>query len=354
VAVTRSDVARAAGVSPAVVSYVLNNGPRPVATTTRARVLAAVDQLGYRPNAIASALRGGSTQTIGLLTANRSNPFYGSLAEAVERAFGDQGYLTLTASTYGYRAAEERLLQTFVDRKADGLIITSGVSLTGGAPLIGVEQPVLLLEQRTDPDSKFSTVSTDDQHDAARAVDHLQVHGHELIGCVTGPPHVSTDGLRLAGWRAQQRRAGRPSGDGLVAFAEVSEEGGYQATGLLLSRHGRPWAVYGRRPTALFVASDVQAFGALHACWELDLRVPDDIAVVSMGGTGAARYTIPPLTTMRQDLEYLARTACARLLADIRQPGGPASHVRLTGNLVVGQTCGCERADATRRSHPLR
>jgi LacI family transcriptional regulator len=100
-AVTRSDVARAAGVSPAVVSYVLNNGPRPVATGTRERVLAAIDQLGYRPNAIASALRGGSTKTIGLLTPNRSNPFYGALAEAVERTFSDQGYLTLTASTYG-------------------------------------------------------------------------------------------------------------------------------------------------------------------------------------------------------------------------------------------------------------
>lgn len=343
-AVTRSDVARAAGVSPAVVSYVLNNGPRPVATGTRARVLAAIDQLGYRPNAIASALRGGSTQTIGLLTPNRSNPFYGALAEAIERTFSDQGYLTLTASTYGYRASEERLLQTFTDRKADGLIITSGVSLSG-APLSRVEQPVLVLEDRVD--DRLSTVSMDDQRDAASVVDHLQIHGHDLIGCVVGPPHVSADSLRLAGWREQQRRTGRPSGDGLVAFAEVSEEGGYQATGLLLSQHGRPWAVYGRRPTALFVASDVQAFGALHACWELGLRVPDDVALVAMGGTRAARYTIPPLTTMRQDVEYVARMARIRLLQDIRHPGSPPTHLRLTGNLVVGQTCGCEPIGVT-------
>ena len=337
-AVTRSDVARAAGVSPAVVSYVLNNGPRPVATRTRERVLAAIDELGYRPNAIASALRGGSTQTVGLLTPNRSNPFYGALAEEIERTLTDQGYLTLTASTYGYRSSEERLLQTFIDRQTDGLIITSGVSLSGAA-LSGVEQSVLVLEER--PETTLSTLSMDDERDAARAVDHLQVHGHDLIGCIVGPPYISTDGLRLSGWRDQQRRTGRPASDGLVALADAGEEGGYQAAGLLLSEHGRPWAVYGRRPTALFVASDVQAFGALHACWELGLRVPDDVALVSMGGTRAARFTIPPLTTMRQDVEYLARSACARLLEEIRRPGLPPAHVRLTGNLVVGHTCGC-------------
>jgi LacI family transcriptional regulator len=336
-AVTRSDVARAAGVSPAVVSYVLNNGPRPVATGTRERVLAAIDQLGYRPNAIASALRGGSTKTIGLLTPNRSNPFYGALAEAVERTFSDQGYLTLTASTYGYRPRDERLLQTFVDRKADGLIITSGVTLARTA-LSRVEQPVLVLEEHAD--GSLSTVSM---------VDHLQIHGHDLIGCIVGPPYVSTDALRLAGWREQQGRTGRASGSGLVAFAEVNEEGGYQATQLLLSEHGRPWALYGRRPTALFVASDVQAFGALHACWELGLRVPDDVALVSMGGTESARYTIPPLTTMRQDVEYLARMACARLLQDIRHPGTTPTHARLTGNLVVGRTCGCSPLPGSRR-----
>ena len=345
-AVTRSDVARAAGVSPAVVSYVLNNGPRPVATGTRERVLAAIDQLGYRPNAIASALRGGSTKTIGLLTPNRSNPFYGALAEAVERTFSDQGYLTLTASTYGYRPRDERLLQTFVDRKADGLIITSGVTLARTA-LSRVEQPVLVLEEHAD--GSLSTVSMDDERDAASAVDHLQIHGHDLIGCIVGPPYVSTDALRLAGWREQQGRTGRASGSGLVAFAEVNEEGGYQATQLLLSEHGRPWALYGRRPTALFVASDVQAFGALHACWELGLRVPDDVALVSMGGTESARYTIPPLTTMRQDVEYLARMACARLLQDIRHPGTTPTHARLTGNLVVGRTCGCSPLPGPRR-----
>ena len=116
-----------------MVSYVLNGGPRPASTQARTRVREAVNRLGYRPNAIASALRGGSTQTIGFLCPNRSDPFFGELAEAFERYLTDHCYLVLAGSTYGYRASEERLLRTFVDRQVDGLIISAGTSLIGPA-----------------------------------------------------------------------------------------------------------------------------------------------------------------------------------------------------------------------------
>jgi LacI family transcriptional regulator len=339
VAVTRSDVARAAGVSPAVVSYVLNHGPRPVSTAARARVLAAVEQLDYRPNPIASALRGGSTQTIGFLSTNRSNPFYGELAEAVERSLGDSGYLVLGGTSYGYRPQEERLLQTLLDRKVDGLLISSGISLAASSIEL-VEQPVLLLESLAGS-RRVSTVETEDELDAAVTVDHLHNHGHELVGCIVGPPRLRSDVQRLAGWRRHQRRGGHPSGDELVAFAELSEEGGDLAAQLLLSEHGRPWTLHGRRPTALFVASDVQALGALRGCYELGLRVPEDVALVSMGGTRAAAYTVPALTTMRQDVGYLAHAACTQLLREIREPGTTPIELRVRGNLVIGQSCGC-------------
>ena len=339
VAVTRSDVARAAGVSPAVVSYVLNGGPRPASTEARTRVLEAVGRLGYRPNAIASALRGGSTQTIGFLNPNRSNPFFGELAEALERYLNDHGYLVLAGSTYGYRSSEERLLRTFVDRQVDGLIISSGTSLVD--PSLGeLEEPVLVLDDANGSDS-FSSVATEDSLDAAVPGDQLQHHGHELSGCSGGARLVKAAALRLAGWRQQQQRTGRPSGDELVAFADQSQSGGDSAAQLLLNPHGRPATLHGRRPTALFVGSDVQAIGALWACHDLGLRVPQDVAVVSMGGTRAAAYTIPTLTTMRQDVEYLARTACSQLLREIRDPQAPRTPTRLRGNLVIGQSCGC-------------
>jgi LacI family transcriptional regulator len=339
VAVTRSEVARAAGVSPALVSYVLNDGPRPVSTQARARVLEAVDRLGYRPNAIASALRGGSTRTIGFLTPNRTNPFFGELAEALEHHLDDLGYLVLAGSTYGYRPTEERMLRTFVDRQVDGLIVSAGTSLDDSS-LGQLRGPVLVLGAGY-ASASYSSVGTEDLLDAARSVDHLHNHGHELIGCIAGPPQVRSEALRLAGWRSQRQGAGRPSGDELVAFADQSEGGGDSAAQLLLNPHGRPATLHGRRPSALFVTSDVQAIGALWACHHLGLRVPEDVAVVSMGGTHAAAYTIPTLTTIRQDVGYLASTAGTQLVREMLDPEAPRANISLHGNLVIGRTCGC-------------
>lgn len=337
--VTRSDVAQAAGVSPAVVSYVLNKGPRPVSHALRVRVEEAVSRLGYRPNAIAAALRAGSTQSIGLLSPNPRNPFFAELAEAIERKFSERGYLVLTANTYYDRDREERYLRTFLDRNVDGLIFAAGVSLVASL-LPRVAQPVLVLDG-ADRHDDWSSIASADADDAAMAVEHVQRHGPRLIGCITGPPHLPSESARLVGWRRQQDAAGLPAGSELVAYADISEEGGEAAAHQLLSHHGRPWAVHGRRPSALFVASDTQAVGAVYACYELGLKVPEDVAVVSMGGTRAARYTIPPLSTVRQDVDYIAGESAMHLLERIREPAVEPMRVELRGNLVVGRSCGC-------------
>ena len=337
--ITRLDVARKAGVSTAVVSYVINKGPRPVAPDTRARVEKAIQDLGYRPNAIASALRGGSTHSIGFLTPNPRDPFHAQMAEAIERTFLGLGYLVITGNTYYDRAREERLLRTFLDRKVDGLILNSGITLASSlAPILG-DVPILSLDAEPMPD--IASISADESADAATAVEHLQRHGHRLIAHIAGPPHLRGEELKTRGWRGQQDSHHSPSGDELIAYAESSEEGGSSAASLLLGARGRPTALHDERPTALFVSSDVQAIGAISACRQLGLRVPHEVAIVSLGGTRAAGYTQPPLTTVRQDFEFIAATAASRLLDRIRDPGSSSSDLMLTGNLVVGESCGC-------------
>lgn len=337
-AVTRADVARAAGVSPAVVSYVVNQGPRGVSRSARQRVEEAVLRLGYRPNAVATALRGGSTRSIGFLSSHPRNSFYAEVAESLERELYRHGYIVVAAHAYGDRDREVQYLRTFVDRKVDAIVVAAGISLSD-EDLAQLEQPILVLED-AHRSVGASTISTEDSVDAARAVEHLQRHGHTRIGCITTPPHVTTASARITGWRSQQRRAGNPAGEEYLAYADLSQEGGYAAAHLLLAPHGRVVALNGQPPTAIFVGSDDQAAGVLYACHELRLDVPSHVALVSMGGTRAASFTIPALTTMRQDIELIARTTTAALLSRIGHAREP-EHLSLQGNLVIAGSCGC-------------
>jgi LacI family transcriptional regulator len=128
----------------------------------------------------------------------------------------------------------------------------------------------------------------------------------------------------------------------LLAPNAYSEEGGYAAAISLLRSRSERDATRSSRPEALYVATDVQAVGALYACFELGLRVPEDVAIVAHDGTRAASWTTPPLTSLRQDLQYVAQLAAAHTLERIESPSTPLLRVRLRGNLVVAQSCGCE------------
>src|SRR5215218_6911930 len=148
-AVTRADVARYAGVSTAVVSYVVNNGPRPVAPETAARVREAVDLLNYRPNQNAQALRRGTTEMIGLVTSDSENPFFTEFAAAIGAAAEDRGRALMMADSHASGDAERRLIDDLARRQVDGLIVASiwgrpdlTLSATGrSVPLVWIDAP---------------------------------------------------------------------------------------------------------------------------------------------------------------------------------------------------------------------
>jgi LacI family transcriptional regulator len=342
VAVTRADVAALAGVSPALVSYVVNGGPRPVSAQARSRIEAAIEALGYRPNAIASALRAGMTRTIGLLTSSPVNPYFAELAEALGRELSDRGNALSIAVTDGDPQREALLVRSHLDRRVDGLIVASAEAALTVQGMQAEPVPVVAVD-RVDVGARVTSVTIDNAEAGRVATEHLQGHGHRLIGCVTGPRPLTVSSMRVAGWRDQQQAAGAPAGDAVVAYAPFSMEGGREAASELLDL--RVSADGSDRPTALVVASDVQALGVLAACAELGLRVPDDIAVASIDGTKVGRFLQPPLTTVRQPITEIAHAAVEMLLRRIAEPDLPQEHVELTGNLVVGRSCGCRPLD---------
>ena len=329
-AVTRADVARRAGVSNAVVSYVLNNGPRGVAPDTRERVLAAIEELRYRPNAVARALKVRRTETFGLLVPDNSNPFFAELARAIEDVAYRAGHALVLANSNNDRERERAQLDALLDRQVDGLLLISVASGDGvDAAAVGTT-PVVLLDRAPDG-SSFSSVLVDNVAGADAATRHLVEHHGLAVDCLAGPGDVAVAADREAGWRRAMERAGHAT-SGRVHHTGFTRQGGHATMAGLIAT--------GRTPEALFASSDLQAVGVLRATHEAGLRVPEDLAVVAFDGTAESEYTHPPLTVVRQPIAAMAETAVALLL---RAPTSPASHEVVSGELVLRASCGCPR-----------
>lgn len=322
---TRNDVARLAGVSPPVVSYVLNDGPRPVSPATRRKVEAAVAALDYRPDGRARSLKLGRTHALGLILPDASNPFFAELAHAVERAAARDGYALLICNTSDSPADEERYLDDLAQRRVDGLILVSASTARDLTPWARGSTPIVALD-RQPGESNVSTVRFAHDRGAATATRHLLQHGRRDVALIAGPAHLVVSEARARGWR---RALGSSRGAGSVCVhAPFTYLGGYEAARELLSGP--------RPPDAIVAAADVQAVGVISAAAHLGVSIPDQLAVASIDGTRAAAFSNPALTTVSQPVDRMAAVAVAQVVAR-----AGIIHRCFVGTLVSRRSCGC-------------
>lgn len=323
--VTRADVARLAAVSTAVVSYVLNDGPGTVAPATRDRVLHAVDVLGYRPNASARALATGASQLLGLVVPDISNPLFAELALSIEAAAKARGYAVLLANTEDDERVERQQVANLVDRGVDGILLAS-VRSAPDLSETGSTRIILLNAGGEHPEA--AAIGTNAFEGARTATNHLIDHGHTHIGLIIGRTNSTSIEPREAGWlQALKDRGLNP---GPIARDRFSREGGYGAAHRLFDTP--------HHPTAVFASSDLQAAGTLAALHKLGKRVPEDVAVISFDGTAESRFSVPPLTTVRQPISEMASKIVE--LATSRQPP-KYLYESFTPELVIRDSCGC-------------
>jgi LacI family transcriptional regulator len=304
--VTMRDVARAANVSLATVSYVLNEGPRPVSDELRQRVTAAMRDLGYRP-----ARRGRARArplTVGALVPDATNSFFAQALTGVESVLRPGRHLLLAASSGEQTARELELVAAFVRARADALILTP----CGGVPaeverLAADGLPVVLMD-REGGSTRLNRVVMDNYRCALQATRLLIESGHRRIALVNGPRHVSTAAERLRGYADALAHAGLPLLEEHVRPGPFSHEHGRQATLDLLSLPARPDAV--------FTSSAILTSGVLYALRERRLRWPDDIAIVGFGDAAWVPVVTPPLTVIEQPARQLGEVAARLLLAD--------------------------------------
>ncbi len=321
---TLTDVARRAGASTAVVSYVMNNGPRPVAPETRERVLAAAAELNYRPNRIARALRSHTTGVMGLVLADASNPFFGSLARHVEEALGERDKLTLIGNAGFSADRQEHVVERFLAAQVDGLIIVSadgGPDVAAQAEAAGV--PAVYVHNQ--PESARSPVVAADNDAAVHdALAHLRSHGHTQAAFLTGSHDVGPVGRRRHAWE------GAVAGtDARLLRCDYTRAAAAELTQRLTAQDAMPPAVV--------TATDEQAIGVLAGADAAGLSVPDQLALISLDGTPDSAYTAPALTVTEQPLRAMAERAVRLLIDDA--PRSPEPHA--AASLVVRRSCGC-------------
>ncbi|MGW6864839.1 LacI family DNA-binding transcriptional regulator [Streptomyces sp. NPDC054901] len=329
-AVTLADVARRSGTSTAVVSYVMNNGPRPVAPTTREKVLKAAAELGYRPNRIARALRSRTSGVVGLVLADASNPYFAALARHVERALESHDKLTLTGNAGYAPDRQQHLVERFLAAQVDGLIIVSGdggSDVAAEAEAAGVPSVYV---HNAPAGARTPAVAADNDAAVHAAVTHLrEEHALREIAFLGGPQDTGPVGQRQEAWR--RSAAGSEDAPRLLRCDYARASASSLVTDL---------AAEGRLPRAMLVATDEQAIGVLAAAFAAGVRVPQDLAVISLDGSPESAYTAPALTATRQPLQAMAEHAVDLLLHRTEGPNAPRA------DLVVRASCGCPAGSA--------
>ncbi|MFC6086594.1 LacI family DNA-binding transcriptional regulator [Sphaerisporangium aureirubrum] len=321
-----AEVAKKVGVSEATVSRVLNGKPG-VADATRAAVLTALDVLGYeRP----TQLRGERARLVGLVLPELGNPIFPALAEVVGGALAQQGFTPVLCTRTAGGLSESDYVEMLLEQQVSGVVFAGGHYAEADAPhehyhrLLELGLPVVLVNAATD-DLEFPRVSTDDAVAVEQAFGHLTSLGHERIGLVLGPEDHIPSRRKLAAFRASAKVAGIELGEDMVERTLFSPEGGQAVVSRLL-RKG---------VTGVICGSDPLALGAIRAVRRVGMSVPEDVSVVGYDDSAFMNCTNPPLTTVRQPIEAMGRTAVTLLVGQIEGATVTSEELLFEPELVV-------------------
>ncbi|PZF83887.1 LacI family DNA-binding transcriptional regulator [Jiangella anatolica] len=327
--VTVKDVARLAKVSPRTVSNVVNDYTH-VSADVRRRVLAAIDELGYRPNLVARNLRTGRTGLLALIVPEIDVPYFSELARAVIDVASAHGYRVMIDQT-GHDHERERQLLTGSDRTMlfDGILFSPLVTQD---EIDGIDAatvlPMILLGEHTFT-GRFDHIAIDNERAAHEATTHLVATGRRRIAAVGVQPRETyrTPRQRTAGYLRALADAGlQPDDDLVVPAAQYHRRNGYDAARRLLTLD--------TPPDAIFCYSDLLAMGAMRAVQDAGRRIPDDVAIVGIDDIEEGRYAIPSLSTVALDKDVIATKALEQLVRRIEEPDRPATQIVVPHTLI--------------------
>jgi DNA-binding LacI/PurR family transcriptional regulator len=331
------DIAEAAGVSHTTVSRALHDNPL-ISQEVREHIQLLAREMGYTPNAVAQSLKNKRTHSVGVVVTAIADPFLSRVVRGIEEVAQKAAMSVLLATTYNDPDRELSVVETFHQRRVDGIIVASSrYGVESANRLARVNVPVVLINQQADTEYEhLHAVSVDDYQGARCAVKFLLDAGHQNIAYLGAANRPRSNRLRLQGYLDSMREAGiEPRPDFIQTappehryHSEDVEDGRSMLTGILAAG-----------ATAVFCYNDMMAIGVLMACRESGIAIPAQLSVIGFDDVELAQYVSPPLTTVHQPKLHLGKVAMRMILGLI--DGQPAeNNVLLPTQLIMRDSAG--------------
>lgn len=337
---TIKDVAKVAGVSPATVSFVLNNKPVSISKNTREKVWNAVEQLQYRPNQLAVSLVTQMTNTVGLILPDSTNPFFASLSHYIEDLLREKNISVIIGNTNGNPNTTRKYLQLFSDKRVDGIILAQldfedeNETIACQNLMSQMDIPIVYVDRITNDFNHHSVIEVDQIQIGYLATKHLLNLGHQRIGCVSGSIGLKVNKQRYEGYKKALAEHGLSPNPNFIYCNSLSIECGSEALPYLL----------GQNVSAIFAFNDIIAYGIYKECRNYNLSIPDDLSIVGVDDIPFSEILTPPLTTISQPIIQIANSSVSALLNMINHSNSKNNYICLQPILKV-------RASTTTLNH---
>lgn len=303
--ITIKDLAREVNVSVTTISRVLNNKPD-VSEETKKKVKKAIEKMGYNPNTVARGLVLKKTNSIGLIIPDINNPFFPEIIKGVERTAKKLGYSLILCNTDNDKTEEKESIKLLRSKQVDGIILS--LSRKNKEVLKELEKekfPIVQIDRQI-KDSIYPAIIIDNKKSAYIATEYLIKHGHRKIGHITGDLSTETALDRLNGFKLALQNYNIPCREEWLLEGDYSKESGKEMMEKIIKLKDRP--------TALFFANDLMAFGAYETIYKYKLSIPEDFSIIGHDNIEITSFVRPGLTTMDQPKYRLGQIAVEKLI----------------------------------------
>ncbi|MCJ8008192.1 LacI family DNA-binding transcriptional regulator [Lederbergia wuyishanensis] len=321
------DVAKAAGVSIATVSKVINNTGN-MRDTTRQKVKETMEKLNYQPSLMASALTGKGTETLGLLVPDISNPFFSEIAKTIEDRAHESGMSVIICSTDENTEKEKKYVELLQRKQVDGMIVASSfhnIEILKG--VVDRKIPLVMLTQ-DDAGLGVTSISVDDFKGGYEATSHLLSEGHRDIVIIA--EYAKSSKHRIYGYLEAHEEHGIKTSEENIIRTVASIENGRECLRKIVEK--------GKVPTGIFACNDLIAVGVIQEANEMGLNIPEDLSIVGFDNTILATTTVPGLTTIAQPITEMGKRVVDVIISEIKDKNQKKEHVLFKPQLIIRGT----------------